>query len=235
MWVNDGMREKKLDGAIGEPGEQPSNGKAVSEPLRAKAWREERRRYFRVDAAICLKYKVIPADELPDKVERLENGLQDQFTVTASLSAITQQMRAHLKKIDQTLPVVAEYLRALERKMDLLAQALLAQDAEVVEQSSCEVSLSAVGMAFRSETPIRPGTILEIKMLLLPSFTGILTYGEVVNCKPEQATARAVSYRIGVDFSYIRENDRELLINHILKRQHETLRDQRDSKVPDST
>ena len=49
--------------------------------------RKERRRYFRVDDSVALKYKVIPSEELPTRIMELENGIPDGLTVPASLEA----------------------------------------------------------------------------------------------------------------------------------------------------
>ena len=63
-------------------------------------------------------------------------------------------------------------------------------------------------------------------MLLMPSFTGILTYGTVVECEPVE-DEEDYGYCLRVGFSHMRDVDRDALIRHLLRRQAESLRKRR--------
>jgi hypothetical protein len=73
------------------------------------------------------------------------------------------------------------------------------------------------------------GTPLEIRLLLLPALAGILAFGSVVECtEPPAGEDRAAGSRLmRVDFTHIRDEDRDLLIKHMLRRQGERLRQAR--------
>ena len=61
--------------------------------------------------------------------------------------------------------------------------------------------------------------------MLLPDNAGLLAFGEVINCEKHQD-----GYLIRVDFTYMRDEDRDLLIRHIMRKQGEMLRERRVSK-----
>lgn len=74
--------------------------------------------------------------------------------------------------------------------------------------------------------------MLEVKLLLLPTYTGILTYGTLVDCvevEGEEADAE-YPYRLRIDFSFMRESDRDALIRHVLLKQSEWLRARREKR-----
>lgn len=195
--------------------------------MRPDATADDRRRFFRIEDSVIFRYKVIPMDELPGRVTRLENGLPDQFTVTSDLAAIGQTMHAKLKRIEAKSPEVAAFLGALDEKINMLARAFLAQETEMAEQPACEVNISAAGMAFRAHNDLALGSMLELKIVLFPSYTGILTFGEVIRCVYDPDTDAEFPYDVAVDFAFIRDDDRDLLIKHVLGRQMDQLREKR--------
>ena len=148
----------------------------------------------------------------------------------SSLGAISQEMAGIMHRIEVALPDVGRYLKALDGKIDLLGRAFMAGNSDLTEQRARLVNISASGMAFSTGEAISVGTILELKLLLLSSFTGILTYSEVVGCEQQQATETDPVFQIRVNFTHLRENDRDVLIRHILKRQSALLRAQRETR-----
>ncbi len=189
---------------------------------------EERRGYFRIEDAISLSYQTVAPDLLDKKLEQLESGLDTDFTVMSSLALITQEMAGVLRKIDVQSPDMARYLSALDRKIDLLGRALLVQTSDLSEQPARAVNISASGMSFSASDPLVVGSMLELKLLLLPTFTGVLTYSEVISCARENFPSEIAGYRIRVNFTHLREADKDVLIKHVLHRQSEILRLRRE-------
>ncbi|MCB1875763.1 MAG: PilZ domain-containing protein [Chromatiales bacterium] len=189
---------------------------------------DERRRYFRVDDVVSLNFSVIPADSLTACIERLERGPESSFTLPASLAAISQELRGNMEKIEQLNPTIAAYLRGLDRKIDLLSTVILKQQNEAPHVSRA-VNLSAVGMAFRTEQALELDALLELKLLLYPSLTGILTYGKVIKCVHEPGIDPDFPQRVAVEFAYMRDHDRDLLINHVVQCQYRQLQERRRS------
>ncbi len=190
---------------------------------------EERRRFFRIDDLVHLSYRVVAAEDLPDTLEQLEHNVADSFSVVPNLIALSQQMAPCLHKIEQNDPDVANYLRSIDQKIEMLGRAISAKDSGITDQPARPVNLSAGGLAVRSAEAVAEGVMLEIKMLLLPSFTGILTYGSVVACEPMDGD-EDYGYCLRVDFSHMRDVDRDALIRHLLRRQADLLRKRREDR-----
>jgi hypothetical protein len=197
---------------------------------------ENRRRFFRIDDAVRLSYRPLATHELADRVARLGEGLGGSFALMASLSAITHRMSVSLRRIEQHSGEVAAYLRALDQKIEAVARALLLQDPSTPAMSEEPVNLSAGGLAIVTAQCLPVGTPLEIRLLLLPALAGILAFGAVVECtEPTAAERHPPGDRLmRVDFTHIRDEDRDLLIKHMLRRQGEQLRRARQAAEGDN-
>jgi hypothetical protein len=186
---------------------------------------EDRRRFFRIDDAVRLSYRVVSEAQLVEGVRRLDQGLGGIYALMSTLAGITQRMSVSLRRIEQHNADVAEYLRALDQKIDALARAFVADESDLAHRPVEPVNLSAGGLAIQVAECIAPGTPLEVRLLLLPSMAGILTYGQVLGCTPASgADGDTAGYQMRVDFTHIREQDRDLLVRHLLRRQGEYLR-----------
>lgn len=190
---------------------------------------DDRRDYFRIDDVVKISYHRVPTEELTERLERLEEEFSSNFTVMSSFSAIGQQMALQLHRIESNSPDVAACIKALDQKLNILGQAFMAQEDGLIEQPAQAVNISAGGIALNGVEEIKIGTTLEIKLLLLPSLTGVLIYGEVVACDAnEESDSDDYPYQLRIDFSHMRESDRDILIRHILRRQGEWLRKRRE-------
>jgi len=188
---------------------------------------KERRRYFRIEDEIILFFREIAPDEIPDNRSPRDFPL-DSFSLSASLDLLTQESRKLLRKIERDSPEIGSFLRVVERKIDLIARAFLSYEANLPEQSTQRVSLSASGLSFDVEKPYAPGKVLEIKMVLQPDLVGLVAYGRIVYCK-KNIPDFELPYQISVDFVGLRDSDRELLIRHVVKRQLQQLRNKKQS------
>lgn len=83
-------------------------------------------------------------------------------------------------------------------------------------------------MQFFSEQELNPDDLVELTVTLKPSNKHLIIIGTVV-WSIEDANARAEEkYAIAVDFSYINDADREVLVKHIHKKQISGLSQQND-------
>jgi hypothetical protein len=187
---------------------------------------EDRRRFFRIDDALRLSWRIVSEADLVEGVRRLDQGLGGTYALMATLAGITQRMSVSLRRIEQHDADVADYLRALDQKIDAVARAVVADECDLARQPAEPVNLSAGGLAIQVREPIAPGTPLEVRLLLLPSMAGLLTYGQVLSCTPAGGEDGGITggFQMRVDFTHIREQDRDLLVRHLLRRQGEYLR-----------
>ncbi|MES9898893.1 MAG: PilZ domain-containing protein [Sedimenticola sp.] len=191
---------------------------------------DDRREFFRIDDSIHLSYQRIPSEDIHQRLERLEHGLDSDFTIVSTLAAITQRMAGTLHQIESVRPGLASYLRSLDEKIEVLGRAFLVQNTDIADQPAHAVNLSATGMAFHAAESIDQGVMLELKILLMPSVTGILTYAEVVGCDEIGDESEGLPYTLRVNFSHLRGDDRDVLIRHVVQRQSALLRKQREMR-----
>lgn len=191
---------------------------------------EERRHFFRIDDTVRLSLRAVPPEELDSRFEQLDHDLVGNFTVMSSLAAITAQMTMELRRIENRDPDLAAYLRAIDQKIEVIGRAFITQEPEFHAEHAMPVNLSAGGMSAGVDEAYSPGTPLEIRMLLFPSFTGLMIYGTVIETipAPEHDEGPCYKHLTRVEFTHIRESDRELLIRHLLRRQSQQLRSQNE-------
>lgn len=188
----------------------------------------ERRRFFRIDDEIMLFYRAVPFDEISQEPD-VSQGLPDTFALSGGLESLSQESRVLLRKLERNQPDISNYLKILDRKIDLLAQTLLVSQTAELQQPTRNVNLSAAGVAFETENKLNPNDYVELKMILPPALLALVTYGNVVYCEESESTGENARYRVGVDFLNLVDRDREILIRHIIKKQMLQLRDRRES------
>jgi len=67
------------------------------------------------------------------------------------------------------------------------------------------------------------GDVIELKFILSPSQAGIHCYSKVVNCR-----SVGEGFNVAVEFVELPEEDRELLIRHVVQKQINNIRQQKD-------
>jgi len=189
---------------------------------------ENRRSYFRVDNEVSLSYRVITEEELPEIQQKIDDRSGDRFTAASSFVAESRKRIPLLNSIRSKDRNVARYLEALQSELNRMAQLFLLQEMEEKGIVSQEISLSASGIAFVSDQQLVAGGLLEIRLLLLSSFTGILLCGRIVRSAPLSKQEAGGKYATAVEFLPMNEDDHDLLIKHALDCQSAALRRQRE-------
>lgn len=183
----------------------------------------ERRQYFRVQDTVLLQAEAIPADVLPVLRERLAEPLPDAFYLASEFNRIKQETAILHRQLEQQSRSLMRYVDALDSKLDRLAEVLLVQAMGADGARRLEVDIGAEGMGFPSPEPFPPGAVLDLRLALLSTGTGVRVLAKVLRCNRTEE-----GYRIGVLFEHLREVDRELLVQHVLKRQASVLRSRHD-------
>ena len=80
---------------------------------------QDRRSYFRIDDTVRMSLRRVRPEEVAARLDRLEHDLAGNFTVLSSLAAITAQMTAGLRRIENRDPDLAAYLRAIDQKIEV--------------------------------------------------------------------------------------------------------------------
>jgi len=187
---------------------------------------EDRRRFFRINDEVDLYYRKIARQEA-DGASHIDVDVLTSEALPQMLDALEQELTGALKRIDATAPEVAEYLKLLNYKVNILAECLLRQSNRVGENNSYHVNLSASGLAFGSEQALQEGDFLELKILLPASRALVTTCCRVVQCRQNPSHDQRYPYVVSVDYINMKEEDRELLIKHVIKRQMAQIREQK--------
>ncbi len=188
--------------------------------------REERRRYYRIDDDVVLSVRRLNKERFDDELASFEERRESVcFMNTIELNS--EQMLPLKRTLQNRYPEIAEYLDFLETRIDTLSRMISIGDEEPSEPTQ-RVNISAQGMQFFSEQELNPDDLVELTVTLKPSNKHLIIIGTVV-WSIEDANARAEEkYAIAVDFSYINDADREVLVKHIHKKQISGLSQQND-------
>lgn len=188
----------------------------------------EKRRYFRVNDTINLLHKVIDKNHVK-VLSHVSDDVLSNCSLASALEVLNQEARLLAPRLERRDPDLFEYLKLLDTKINLIAQVLTSQSEQFSEHDTREVSLSATGLAFSNETPVQEGEVLELRMLLTSCMAVIVAYARVVHCKDISADNPERPYAVCVEYINMKEDDRELLIKHVVKKQLQQLRDKNET------
>ena len=192
---------------------------------------DDRREYFRINDEVALKYRVIERSEIDDLVAKRREGHLDVNAMASAFATTGFDMKHAMEKCRRDLPEVATYLEGLNNKIDLLIRLLMASGSQLPDHPTHDVNLSASGLSFKGTLDVPRETIVEVKLLFFPSFLFVVSYGHVVRCSASKEID-GFPYELAVEFSHLEDNDRELLIRHILQKESAMLREARLGSLP---
>ncbi|MFO1257082.1 MAG: PilZ domain-containing protein [Gammaproteobacteria bacterium] len=182
--------------------------------------KQERRRYFRVEADCIVTFKAVTADEKKEGIAQLNKGDRYHPDKARLFLKLDADLQDGLSRIRQKLPDVAAMLDLLNRKINLIAEESNSTKLDgLLDQQPQRISLSACGIAFQVEHPMEVESDIEWDLILLPDQTYIHGYGHVVACE----TAHE-GYLIRVNFDALREEDLERLLHYIMRKESEWMR-----------
>jgi len=181
---------------------------------------KERRGFFRINDDVVLTYNLIDQETYRQLENKESNSEVNSFNLKARFAAIDQSLRPVMTRLRQRSEDLAMCVSAIDEKLEMLAEVLFRNSHDVEELPSHEVSLSAGGISFHVQKPVEPGSILQLRMLLLPSGIGIEAYARVVYCRrAKEYEVGQFPYKVGVEFQHMREEDSDLIIRHVLCKQ----------------
>lgn len=182
----------------------------------------ERRRYFRVTDLIGLNYRFLTEGDRdlarasqPASLSNLLGAMEDEISVI-------------LHSIKQQNPELQRLLELFNEKINLaFGHGLANQSVENTHAvRACQVSISACGIAFPSSEAAELGQSVALDMTLYPSNVRLQLMATVISCEDSPADTTD-PYIVRADFEDLSDYDQELLVQHVIKRQAQQLKDQR--------
>lgn len=189
---------------------------------------EERRRFFRIDDEVNLFYKVVD-DQTAFAASQVTNDLLSNCSLVTALDVLDQEARLVMQRIEKNNSEIAEYLKILETKISLIAQETMRQGHDLSDSNIRNVNISAAGIAFESASSVSEGDCLEVKLLLTSCFAVIVIYGKVIYCNENKKEEGTMPFQIGLDYINLKDQDREVLVKHVVKRQMQQIREQKEN------
>ncbi len=142
------------------------------------------RDFYRVDCHVMISHCAVgdhvPAGRSPDSYF----PDSEHFGLLRELRRMDHDASHLLHALGEKDRNLGAYLAHLNRKFDALARHLAALTPEMSRGSEQVVSLSEGGASFHAAQPPAPGSVLAIRMMLLPAWVGIAVYGIVPLGKP---------------------------------------------------
>lgn len=184
----------------------------------------EKRRYFRVSDTISLLYKIVDDFDI-DQLSHISDDVLENCSLAAALEVLNEDTRMLAPRLERRDPELFEYLKIIDTKINLIVQALIRDNEQFAKHDKHDVSLSGSGLAFRNQHPIEVGRILELRMMLTSCLAVIVSYGRVVDCREIIQRNPEQPYEISVEYINMKEEDREVLLRHVVKKQLQQLRD----------
>ncbi len=172
---------------------------------------EENRSAFRIDDNILLSLRIIPDEQIEDILKKYpENNAELQLlnSFSDSSKALTDQFVL----LRRRNPEVAKYLKILDDKINTLARQQFTNCSMIPDLHWHEVNISASGMRFDYDKPLKIGSYLEFRLQLSQMSNFILAYGRIVRCDDCE---RDNQFNVGAEFTHINHEDREAIHAHV--------------------
>ena len=192
---------------------------------------KERRRYYRINDTVSLKYRVVQNSDIESDLYQMQYDqllLSDLQNASKCLDA---RLEAMCRDLSISVPQIADMLDLINKKFAIIDRIIYnMEDQEYTMSPAQEVIISAGGIAFNAQTKLAKDTHLKMELVLFPECHYIPAYARVIHCtKIEDDSINR--YKIAVDFIGLSEEDREKIINHVLKKESEKLRRERGSNA----
>jgi c-di-GMP-binding flagellar brake protein YcgR len=188
---------------------------------------DDRRRYFRINDKVSLKYRVVQGIDINTEIIRTEHEQNNLAEIKNAFNCIEAKIISKMGRVEEVSPLVAEILGLYDKKLSLIESIIMHNDDK--ENSITEtqqVNLSASGMSFESNTPINEDVKLKMELILFPEYQFIPLYARVVDCK-KKMDDNLYRFTIAVEFVGICESDQETIMQHVLNKQSATLKKER--------
>jgi hypothetical protein len=206
--------------------EHPNPAPALADGEADAATGTDRREYFRVEDRALLRYHSVSAEAVATTPAESHFDDADWFWLMRELRNIDRENHNLLRSIAEQNRDLGQYLRGVNRKIELIAGALIARDPDHGGMASQEISLSEGGLSLLVDPKLDIGSTLALELTLLPEQVGIVCYGEVI-ANRDEPPMRSV-----VRFLRLRDADRQIIAKHIFQVQIAARRRQRDDPDP---
>ena len=171
------------------------------------------RDFYRIECRAIVGFRSLgerpPEDAGPDTFFSDSPAL----LLSRELLRLEQEATPILAAIGEKDRAVASYLHVINRRIDLLSRHTLAQAPDTATGEEQSISLSEGGVVFRCAQALSVGSFVALRLLLLPAWTGVTTFGLVLKSE----TTAAGDTEISVEFESLQDTERQLVARHVMQ------------------
>ncbi|NHN35947.1 PilZ domain-containing protein [Pseudomaricurvus alcaniphilus] len=182
----------------------------------------ERRSFFRIPSEIVLDFH--PVDSYTLENTRAEDEFPEEqkaLSLFSELRRLDKEASPHLGAIGDNNRPLADYLKMLNKKLDLIAQQCVAANYSGEDVRPTHVNLSEGGIAFNSGKALYKDSHLALRIMFLSDYSSLASFARVVRCESQQESK---VFKIACKFLTLNNNQQELLGRHIMQAQLEAKR-----------
>lgn len=174
---------------------------------------ENRRNYFRIKDTLGLL--VLKAGT------ELHPQVDTRFSISHELDGIEKEAQNIIRNLPSEQKELAHLFRLMNKKIDLLAKALVSESNDAKQLIQQEVCLSEASIDFENDQSFDEDEEVIIKLMLLPDYVGLDLTGRVKE-------SHSQSQKTVIEFTDLDEYDRQILARHIIQAQSAERRIQQD-------
>lgn len=176
---------------------------------------DDKRDYFRIQDTLLLDYRLISGPEADD-------GFADNSPLLGLLSelqTLEYDSQPLLRQITEADRALANYLKVINKRIDLIARALSLQIADEAGPPT-DVTLSEGGLSFFNAEPLAVGDWVSLRLVLQPTALGLIIPARVIRSEAHSDGR----HRIALGFDELNDQQRQILARHILQKQAQDIR-----------
>lgn len=201
----------------------------------------DNRRSFRISESVYLKYDKLTEEEFRDGIEHrnlklgVNDGAQSKLVdLEARLSEALYLLNAEHGALGRCMTLLNDKLNVVIAEVPSLRE----NKTNLANMPSQTCDFGADGMVFSSAEQLKVGDKLHLKFLLASDSRYAESFCQVIRITDPPATESPnLHYGIAVEFVNMPSAQREILIQHMLSQESQTLRMRRlelDSSEPES-
>ncbi len=175
---------------------------------------KEKRSYIRIYDRILLRYQRLSPEEFEQRVQEYQEGKDQPWIDPIRPPGEVRKLESLLKKLRERDRDLAGIMELLHQKIDRILIHLLGPEC-LKGFREVEANLSAGGIRVPLKEEVKEGEIFELDLGLLPEWSFMRTYGEVVRVEEGRTGEKEVAFR----FIWITEGDQDRLVQHIFRQQ----------------
>lgn len=186
----------------------------------------DRRNYFRLKNSVLIEFRAASQEEVDNFLSDGKNIKAEEIDVTYQLDQISRQLSSLIQNVRQESSPIAQYLELLNKKVDYMAAMLSFEKfrnatLDGVLETTETLDISEGGMSFSSKKSLAIGEYVYCKLAIMGYRLGMETFGKVV--RSDADSENPGSFRVAVEFPFLKELDRKNLTRFIFDKQREQL------------